>query len=255
MIALVATAAGTFAVDLDSEEVDAAEPFVPPLRSRGSTCRGWSRPRRRARRSSPSSTPGRRCSSRTTAAPRGASPDAAFRRGARWRSRRPTPTRSSTPRATGSTSRVTAASSGRRSRSSCPRSRPSIWSKAQGIWNSPRATTTADAADEDALDPLGRAVDARVERRGPADLDALVDLDLLAEPDPAVARQVDGERPRRRAGRRILVDAVRRARTRASSSRPAVAGEAVDAGRRQHARAPAKSGASAGTSSGEPSST
>jgi|SRR6476620_3159222 len=31
MLALVATAAGTFSVDLDSEEVDAAEPFLPPL--------------------------------------------------------------------------------------------------------------------------------------------------------------------------------------------------------------------------------
>ena len=30
MIALVATAAGTFAVDLDSEEVEPAEPFAPP---------------------------------------------------------------------------------------------------------------------------------------------------------------------------------------------------------------------------------
>ncbi len=31
MLALVATAAGTFSVDLDSEEVGAAEPFLPPL--------------------------------------------------------------------------------------------------------------------------------------------------------------------------------------------------------------------------------
>ena len=31
MLALVATAAGTFSVDLDSEEVAAAEPFLPPL--------------------------------------------------------------------------------------------------------------------------------------------------------------------------------------------------------------------------------
>src|SRR5438874_10508573 len=40
------------------------------------------------------------------------------------------------------------------------------------------------AADEDALDPLRRALDARVERRRAAELDALRDLDLVAAPDP-----------------------------------------------------------------------
>ena len=52
------------------------------------------------------------------------------------------------------------------------------------------------AADPHALDPVGRALDVGVEPRRPPELDALHDLDLLAEPDPAVAGEVDGERAR-----------------------------------------------------------
>ena len=56
------------------------------------------------------------------------------------------------------------------------------------------------------------------EQRRPADLGALADLDLLAEGDPAVAGEVERERARGRAGRGVLGDAERRARTCASSS-------------------------------------
>ena len=51
------------------------------------------------------------------------------------------------------------------------------------------------AADLDALDSVRRAVDARVQLRRPADLGALLDLDLVAERDPPVAREVERERP------------------------------------------------------------
>ena len=46
-----------------------------------------------------------------------------------------------------------------------------------------------------------------VQRRRAPDLRALRDLDLLAEGDAAVAGEMERERPRRRAGRGILVDA------------------------------------------------
>src|SRR3954470_9688093 len=84
------------------------------------------------------------------------------------------------------------------------------------------------AADFDALDRIGRAVDARVERRGPADLLALRDLDLVAERDAAVPGEMERERPRGGAGGGVLCDAEHRAE---HPRRPgeAVAGEAVDA--------------------------
>ena len=86
--------------------------------------------------------------------------------------------------------------------------------RAQGILNSPRATITARAADHHALDLLRRPLDAGVQLRGPADLDPLDDLDLLAERDPPVAGEVDRERARRRAGRGVLVDPVAGTKTR-----------------------------------------
>ena len=64
--------------------------------------------------------------------------------------------------------------------------------------NSPRATTTAEPPTSTARS-VGVAVDARVERRRPADLRALRDLDLLAERDPPVPGEVKRERPRGRA--------------------------------------------------------
>ena len=60
------------------------------------------------------------------------------------------------------------------------------------------------AADLDGADPVALAGDRRIQHRRPADLRALADLDLLAEPDPAVTGQVDGQRARGRAGGRVL---------------------------------------------------
>src|SRR5205085_6165563 len=51
------------------------------------------------------------------------------------------------------------------------------------------------AADLDALDLLRRSLDVREQLRGAADLGALRDLDLLAEGDLAVARQVQCQSP------------------------------------------------------------
>src|SRR6266849_6426868 len=67
------------------------------------------------------------------------------------------------------------------------------------------------AADLDALDRLGGAVDACVERGRPANLGALRDLDLVAESDAAVPGEVKRERARGRAGRRVFGDPERRA--------------------------------------------
>ena len=85
MLALVATAAGTFSVDLDSEEVGAAEPF-----RRRSAAAAQPAPGRRRRRGR---LDGRRAVDARPpllvsydAAPPGASPDAVFRRGAQSRS-------------------------------------------------------------------------------------------------------------------------------------------------------------------------
>ena len=129
-------------------------------------------------------------------------------------------------------------------RASCRRSRAC---RAQGRLNSPRATTTAEPPTVDALERVAVAVGLREERRGPVDLGALRDLDLLAEGDPAVAGEVHRERAGRRAGRR-------RPRRRRASGREharlpagAVAGEAIHAVRASRARAPPKSGESAAT--------
>ncbi len=128
MIAHVQTAAGLAVVDLDEEIGDRArrrpEPLEPPPAPALSLPR-VSRPPPKARRSSPSSIRSRRSSSRTTAAARGASRAAAFRPGARSRSRPTIPTSSSTPPETASICPWTAAASGGASRSSCPRSRRS----------------------------------------------------------------------------------------------------------------------------------
>ena len=86
------------------------------------------------------------------------------------------------------------------------------------------------AADLDALDLVSGAVDPRVELRGAADLDALRDLDLLAERDPPVTREVQCQRPGRRPGRRILGDTARRREHPVLPPR-ALAGEAVEAER------------------------
>ena len=80
MKAVVQTEYGAFEVDLDTEEVEPAGPSTFPRRSRWIfPCRGSSRPRPPARRSSPSSTASRRSSSRTTPASRGARPAAGSR--------------------------------------------------------------------------------------------------------------------------------------------------------------------------------
>ncbi len=57
------------------------------------------------------------------------------------------------------------------------------------------------------FDTLGRTVRARVNQRRPLDLGSLAYLDLVAERDPAVTSEMDRERPRSRAGRRILGNA------------------------------------------------
>src|SRR6266545_1871315 len=99
-------------------------------------------------------------------------------------------------------------------------SHSSTWSRF-GLASAPKssASNTAELAagdddgrarDLDPFDPVGRALRARVQPRRPADLLALADLDLLAERDPAVTRQVNGERARGRSGGRVLDDADRR---------------------------------------------
>src|SRR5213593_1637284 len=84
------------------------------------------------------------------------------------------------------------------------------------------------AADLDAVDAVALADHARVQRRRPADLRALRDLDLVAEADSPVAREMDGERPGGGARRGILRYAVRGSE---HARLPARAGdrEAVDA--------------------------
>ena len=94
--------------------------------------------------------------------------------------------------------------------------------------NSPRATITAEPPTRTRSIRPRVALDARVERRRAPDLDALRDLDLLAERDAAVAGEMHGERPRRRAGRGVLGHAVGR-REHARLPAGAVAREAVHA--------------------------
>ena len=155
----------------------------------------------------------------------------------RPRRRRAAPTSSgrSTTRTCGSCSSasaagrrsVTSSGSATRSASSCSASEAELAAR----------DDDRGAADEHALDPLGAALGPRVERRGPADLGALRDLDLLAERDPAVAGEVD-----RRAGRRpIRSPGPRRrrapARTCASSSRRPSRAKQLTPSRRRRARA------------------
>ena len=181
---------------------------LPPLPPAGQPAPGGRRRRGGLDGRRRPSTPVHRCSSRTTAAPPGASPDAVFRRPAQWRpaeadlraapvnaARRPALRLAWSPR------------SARHPRPSCPRSRPSIWSRAQGIWNSPRATTTADPPTCTRSirpgQPSTRAnsVEGRPTRR-PADLD-------LARRTRSGRAAPGGPRAGpRRAGRRILVDAL-----------------------------------------------
>src|SRR5205823_3583919 len=82
-------------------------------------------------------------------------------------------------------------------------------------------------ADLDALDRVRASVDAREKCRRPSDLGALRDLDLVAEGDPPVTGEMEGERSRGRAGGRILRNPTAR---REHSRLPASAGarEAVD---------------------------
>jgi len=75
------------------------------------------------------------------------------------------------------------------------------------------------------LDLLGRLRD-RVQRGRASDLRALRDLDLLAERDAAVPREVERERSGRRARRRVLVDRVR-GNEDARAPAPSLAREAV----------------------------
>src|SRR5207237_7869558 len=80
---------------------------------------------------------------------------------------------------------------------------------------SPRAGSKPKLAarDDDGgaadLDLLRRARDGEQGRRS-TDLRALVDLDLVAEADPAVPGEMERERPGGRARRRILADPVGR---------------------------------------------
>ena len=101
--------------------------------------------------------------------------------------------------------------------------------RAQGSLNSPRATITAlpptSTRSIASAVPSARAYSVD----GPPDLDALRDLDLLAEADAAVAREVHRERPGGRAGGRVLGDAAAPARTCAPSTACPRPGEAVDA--------------------------
>ena len=74
--------------------------------------------------------------------------------------------------------------------------------------------------DLDRLEPSLTPLRAGIQQRRPPDLRALLDLDPLAEGDPAVTGEMDRQRAGRRAGRGVLGDARARARTCASSSAP-----------------------------------
>ena len=125
VIALVETAAGTFAVDLETDEVEAAdEDVVARGSARRSTCRGSSRPPARGATvvavvdAKPPLLVSHDAGSTWRAAGRGLPPGRASR------SAKTTLTRSSTPVETGCSCRATAASSGARSPASCRRSAP-----------------------------------------------------------------------------------------------------------------------------------
>src|SRR5919204_3232429 len=66
------------------------------------------------------------------------------------------------------------------------------------------------AADLDLFDPVALACDAGVQGRRPLDLDALRNLDLVPEADPAVPDEMEREWACGRPRRRILGDAVDR---------------------------------------------
>src|ERR1051325_2829680 len=65
------------------------------------------------------------------------------------------------------------------------------------------------AAHLDAVDAIALPIDAREELRRASDLDSLSDLDLLAEADPPVPREVHRERTGRGTRRGILGNSVR----------------------------------------------
>src|SRR5262249_13684139 len=90
------------------------------------------------------------------------------------------------------------------------------------------------APDLHRLDPLGGAIDAGVEEARPVDLGALADLDLLAESDPPVAREVAGQRPGGGAGGWIFQAGAWREGARLPLAPRAR--EAVDGPARQHTR-------------------
>ena len=94
--------------------------------------------------------------------------------------------------------------------------------------NWPRATVTAHPPTTTRCELLGAAVHFGVERRWAVDLRPLLDLDLLAEGDPAVAREMDRERPGCRARCGVLDDAVVRGEHARLPALP-VAREAIDA--------------------------
>src|SRR6185436_14343832 len=176
------------------------------------------------RPSSPSSTGGRRSRSRTTQAAAGTKRAAACLQAVRSQSPRTIRTGSPTRPSIASTSRRTEAGSGVRSSRNCRRSRASAGWK-------PELAARDDhggAANLDALHLLRRPVGAREELRGPTDLGSLRDLDLIAEVDAAIARQVQRERPGGGTCGGILRNAARR---REHSRLPAGAGarEAIHA--------------------------
>ena len=106
-----------------------------------------------------------------------------------------------------------------------------------GTLNSPRATVTAEPpTSTDSISSPG-AGRPRVERRGPADLRALLDLDLLAPRYEPVAAEVAGERARRPIRSRRPRRRRRAARTSApSSSCPSRRTRAPRRGRARRAR-------------------
>ena len=77
-------------------------------------------------------------------------------------------------------------------------------SAASGSRNSPRATTTAEPPTSTASIVAVPALRLRVEDRRPAHLDALLEHDLLAPGDRAVAGEMARDRPCRRPRRGVL---------------------------------------------------
>ena len=214
MIALVATADGTFGVDLDDATRSMpGEPFDAAAGARRSNL-----PRVVAAAAAGSTVvavvdaPPADRSSRTTPARTWRESGRGLPPGRAIAVARTTPTRSSTRRATGSTSRATAGVFW----DALAVELPEIEAVAVDgdDWNSPRATTTAEPPTEHPLDPLGRAVDAGVELRRPADLDALRrSRSPRRTPIRPCRARWTASGPAAEPGRRILGDAERRART------------------------------------------